>query len=305
VVVPHCRTVDDLLALLDVICREDEDVRGDFWREQSHVQLPKPQDIRPASMFSLADPNSLKGKRLAVPKMYINKDPDADIEVRSSIMKLWEKAAADLKALGAELVETDFPVVTQYEKGTKTTNTAFAGLSADWDILEIERFIGMGWHRFLQLNGQPGLDRLKDVDPKKIFPPPPGALPDKAGGTSWNYAGMLPTSDQPFESIEGFADGLKRLETFRQKHFEEWLDENGFDGCVFPANADIGRADSDVNPESAAHAWKNGVYFSNVGLLSYTERFADLAAGQSCLQASRDANHECANGHYGRHRHAR
>jgi amidase len=50
--------------------------------------------------------------------MYINKDAQskAPILTRSAVIELWEKAASDLKALGAEVVEVDFPVVANYER---------------------------------------------------------------------------------------------------------------------------------------------------------------------------------------------
>src|SRR3954466_1161293 len=41
VVVPHTRTVNDMLELLDVIVADDPETRGDFWRAQPWVKLPK------------------------------------------------------------------------------------------------------------------------------------------------------------------------------------------------------------------------------------------------------------------------
>ena len=43
------------------------------------------------------------------------------------------------------------------------------------------------------------------------------------------------------------------------------MDEHGIDVVVFPANGDIGRADLEVNEESAKHALQIGVKYSNGG----------------------------------------
>ncbi len=60
-----------------------------------------------------------------------------------------------------------------------------------------------------------------------------------------------------------FADGLRALVRLREELFERWLDEQGFDGVVFPANADVGREDAERDAAAADHAWSNGVFFSN------------------------------------------
>ncbi|TIT36196.1 MAG: amidase, partial [Mesorhizobium sp.] len=44
VVVPHTRSVADMLELLDVIVADDPNTRGDFWRAQPWVALPKNSD---------------------------------------------------------------------------------------------------------------------------------------------------------------------------------------------------------------------------------------------------------------------
>ena len=49
VVVPHTRTVADLLEVLDVLVADDPDTTGDFWRTQPWVDLPPASEIRPAS----------------------------------------------------------------------------------------------------------------------------------------------------------------------------------------------------------------------------------------------------------------
>ncbi|KAF6791695.1 amidase [Colletotrichum sojae] len=41
------------------------------------------------------------------------------------------------------------------------------------------------------------------------------------------------------------------------------MDELGLDALVWPSAGDVGRADAETDEESAAHAWRNGVFFSN------------------------------------------
>ncbi|MET0783943.1 MAG: amidase, partial [Leifsonia flava] len=135
VVVPHTRTVADLLAVLDVIVADDAETRGDFWRTQPWVAIPASSEVRPDSYVGLiegadaAPDAALAGTRLGIPRMYINADPEAGtaeaggiggptgqrIETRASVIALWEAARRDLEAAGAEVVEVDFPVVSNYE----------------------------------------------------------------------------------------------------------------------------------------------------------------------------------------------
>ncbi|TIL91399.1 MAG: hypothetical protein E5Y73_17120 [Mesorhizobium sp.] len=49
VVVPHTRSVPDMLELLDVIVADDPNTRGDFWRAQPWVALPADADVNEAS----------------------------------------------------------------------------------------------------------------------------------------------------------------------------------------------------------------------------------------------------------------
>lgn len=270
VLVPYTRTVDDLLQLLDVLMRSDPDTRGDLWRRQRAVALPIPLANAPERWRDLAvDPNRLRGARIAVPRAYV--EGDATITLRPSIQRRWEHAAKRLHALGAELVLTDFPVVEQYEGGRPAgENLAALGtLPEGWLDFEFNDLLAFGWDDFLRENADPACSRLADVDPDRIFPTPPGALPDRydeVDDYENRYRSMVELAQR------GIADpfthpllgpGLRTLEELRVRLFEDWMDEHRFDLVAFPANADIGPADSDVNPESADVAWRNGVLFSN------------------------------------------
>lgn len=54
VVVPHTRTMADLLEVLDVVVADDQIARGDFWRVQPWISLPTPSSVRPASYRQLS-----------------------------------------------------------------------------------------------------------------------------------------------------------------------------------------------------------------------------------------------------------
>ena len=284
VVVPHTRTMADLLEVLDVLVADDPDTTGDFWRQQPWVPIPRPSAHRPASYSALQ--GSLKGKRLGVPAMYVNADPLAGtapapgiggptgqrIETRASIMALWQQAVAAIKAAGAEVVLTDFPLVTNYEgdrPGAPKIHTR--GLvSATYLKREIVDLSVWAWDHFLQSNGDPALNRLAQVDGATIFPRPAGALPDRYTGFDDDiahypaHARAHPPGD--FRAIPELEAGLKGLEETRLQDLEEWMDDLGLHAVIFPAVADVGPADADVNPASADLAWRNGVWVANGNL---------------------------------------
>ncbi|WP_144881336.1 amidase [Microbacterium paraoxydans] len=287
VVVPHTRTMADLFEVLDVIVADDADVRGDFWRAQPWVRIPAASEVRPSSYRDLAaaDPRSaLAGRRFGVPRMYVNADPDAGtgttiggatgqrIVTRASVIDLWEQARRDLEEAGADVVDVDFPVVTNYEgdrAGAPTVSTR--GLVSERFLRsEIEDLSAWAWDDFLRANGDPALDRLELVDGASIFPHPRGALPDRYTGFDDEIAGY-PTlvRERPYASftdIPHLEEGVRGLEETRRVDLEEWMDALGLDAVIFPAVADVGPADMDVNPASADAGWRNGVWVANGNL---------------------------------------
>lgn len=286
VVVPHTRTMIDLLEVLDVIVADDHDPRGDFWRTQPWLTIPRASEVRPPSYVRLAAGSSLAGVRLGVPRMYVNADPDAGtapdggiggptgqrIETRSSVIDLWEAMRADLEAAGVEVVEVDFPVVTNYEgdrPGAPTIrNRGLVG--EEFLRREIVDLSAWAWDDFLRANGDPALDTLAKVDGTAIFPHPEGALPDRYDGFDDDIATYPDHVRQhPVEQltdIPHLADGLAGLERTRRVDLEDWLDALGLGAVIFPAVADVGPADMDVNPASADQGWRNGVWVANGNL---------------------------------------
>ncbi|WP_431245737.1 amidase [Leifsonia xyli] len=287
VVVPHTRTMADLLEVLDVIVADDAETRGDFWRAQPWVALPAVSEVRPASYPALAEGASLAGRRVGIPRMYINADPDAGtadapgiggptgqrIETRESVITLWEAARRDLEAAGATVVEVDFPVVSNYEGDRPGAPTiATRGLvSRAFLRREIVDLSAWAWDDFLAANGDPALSTLADVDGARIFPQPEGALPDRYDGfvdDIADYPGWVRAHPgTTLESIPELADGLRGLEETRRADLEEWMDGLGLDAVVFPAVADVAPADMDVSPASADLGWRNGVWVANGNLV--------------------------------------
>ena len=293
VVVPHTRTMADLCEVLDVIVTDDDETRGDFWRVQPWVEIPRAAAVRPDSYAALlpadarAAASTLAGKRLGVPRMYINADPEAGtnpeggiggptgqrIDTRASVIQVWEAARRDLETAGAEVVETDFPVVSNYEgdrPGAPTIRTR--GLvSAEYLDREINDLSSWAWDDFLSANGDPQLSSLAEVDGAKIFPQPPGALPDRYTGFEDDIA-TYPEQvrangySSPTE-IPLLESGLRGLEETRRIDLEEWMDELGLDAVIFPAMADVGPADMDVSEASADLGWRNGTWVANGNLV--------------------------------------
>ena len=284
VVVPHTRTMADLLEVLDVIVADDADVRGDFWRAQPWVGIPAASEVRPGSYPAIA-PANLRGLRIGIPKMYINADPDAGtgttiggptgqkVETRESVIELWQQARRDLEAAGAEVVEVDFPAVTNYEGDRAGAPTiATRGLvSPEFLKSEIVDLSAWAWDDFLAANGDPNLDTLVGVDGATIFPAPEGALPDRYDGFDDDIA-TYPAQVEAnpyasFTDIPHLEEGVRGLEETRRVDLEQWMDGLGLDAVAFPAMADIGRADMDVDPESAEAGWRNGVWVANGNLV--------------------------------------
>ena len=286
VVVPYARTMADLLQVLDVVVAEDPDTRGDLWRMQPWVPLPSVESVRPASYLDLAaSAESLAGKRFGVPRMYINADPLAGtaenpgiggptgqrIITRASVIDLWQAARQALEAKGAEVIEVDFPLVSNCEGDRPGAPTVFTRGLVSKEFMHDELWELSAWafDDFLRANGDPKLNRLADVDGPQIFPHDPGTLPNRedelAAGMD-EYVRMAQRGITPWDQIASLPDGLRGLEQTRKIDLEQWMDDLGLDAVLFPTVADVGPADADVNPASADIAWSNGVWVANGNL---------------------------------------
>ncbi|MBB2497483.1 amidase [Aquipseudomonas ullengensis] len=286
VVVPYARTMADLLEVLDVVVAEDADKRGDLWRLQPWVPIPSVASVRPASYLELAaTADALAGKRFGVPRMFINKDEEAGtsdkpgiggptgqrIHTRDTVIALWEAARKALEDAGAEVVEVDFPLVSNCEGDRPGAPTVYNRGLVSREFLHDELWELSGWafDDFLRANGDPKLNQLADVDGPQIFPHDPGTLPNRedelAAGMD-EYVKMAQRGITPWDQIATLADGLRGLEATRRLDLEEWMDGLGLDAVLFPTVADVGPADADVNLASADIAWSNGIWVANGNL---------------------------------------
>ena len=293
VVVPHTRTMADMAEVLDVVVADDTDPRGDLWRMQPWINIPRASAVRPASYRALLPPNreaarkTLAGKRFGVPRMYVNADPEAGvgeglgiggstgqrIDTRQSVIDLFQAAAADLIAAGADVVLVDFPVVSNYEcdrAGAPSIKTR--GLvSPAFLVREILDLSAWSWDDFLRANGDPAMPDLAGVDGSLIWVHPPGALPDRTQGFDDDindYPAFI--REHPIASfleIPHIEEGLRGLEQTRKTDFGKWMHRRGLDAVIFPTVADVGPADMDVNPASADLGWRNGVWVANGNLV--------------------------------------
>lgn len=296
VVVPHTRTMADMFEVLDVLVADDADTRGDLWRRQPWVKIPRASAKRPRSYAALlpgsrdAARTALAGKRFGVPRMYVNADAGAGvgqdlgiggptgrrIETRQSIIDLFGAAGAELTAAGAEVVLVDFPVVSNYEKDRDgvpsiTTRGLVSPEFLDREILDLSAW---AWDDFLRANADPHLPNLAAVDGARIWVNDPGALPDRVEGFGEGSAEINTYPDfiraNPIESfldIPHLAEGLRGLERTRRVDLEEWMGRRGLDAVIFPTIADVGPADMDVNRASADLGWRNGVWVANGNLV--------------------------------------
>lgn len=293
VVVPHTRSMPDLLAVLDALVAPDGESRGDFWRTQPWLAIPPVADLRPESYAALGVSSAdqarelLRGKRFGVPGMYVNSDPDAGtapepgvggptgqrIRTRASVIALWESMRDDLEGAGAQVVLVDFPLVSNYEgdRPGAATITTRGLVPDDYLLREVRDLTAWAWDDFLDANADPGLHSLADVDGDRIFPLPPGALPDRYDDYPDNIA-ELPDYIRdhprgPVGDLDWLATGLAGLEATRRMDYDNWMQAHRLDAVILPTAADVGPADADVNPDSADRAWRNGVWVANGNLV--------------------------------------
>lgn len=272
VVVPFTRSVKDLMTLLDIIAVTDNDTTCDFWRDQLFVPLPVVEDTRPESYLSLADADSLRGKRIGVPKVFIDEFDPAAVKsyLRPSIRELHDKAVLTLESLGAIVEEVDFPMVTNHEVPATRIEVVtdypipsyYNGSSGPAELS------AYSWDDFLAMNNDTtNVLTLADVDPTLIFPQLPGTLIDRGGNVQnerlpgyvrrVEYAQTR--NGTAINDLPGLGPWLKDVEARRQRDLNDWMDERGLDLLVWPANGDAAPQDTETEEMAARLGWRNGV----------------------------------------------
>lgn len=272
VLVPHTRTVADMLQVLECLAVKDPRAHENFWSEQQYVAI---KDVkRPDSFLNLMkrSDSALKGKRLAVPNMFIGgHDPKAKAAyVSQEVITLWQEARKTLESLGATVIETDFPLVSNYEDDTRSGHTNnVEGFKPDWNGKERGELVAYLWDDFLKSNGDPNYPDLASVDGAQMFPRPSNYIPDRymEQKNFMNYPGLVEIarerSGKSIWEIDGIAEALPALEAQRKRDLEDWMTSQEIDAVVFPAAGDVGRADLEHDDGSAKHALQNGVKYSN------------------------------------------
>jgi Asp-tRNA(Asn)/Glu-tRNA(Gln) amidotransferase A subunit family amidase len=272
VLVPQTRTVADMLQVLDCLAAKDHRDHENFWSEQGHVKIEKVK--RPESFLDLLQGSgeALAGKRLAVPKMFIGgDDPKAKPTfVSEEVIALWKEARKTLEALGATVVETDFPLVSNYEDDSRSGHTNnVVGFQPDWNGKERGELVAYLWDDFLKQNGDPNYPDLASANGSQMFPRPAEYIPDRymEQKNFMDYPGLVERARErngkSIWAIEGIAKALPALEEQRKRDLEDWMDSLHIDAVVFPANGDVGKADLEHRDASAKHALQNGVKYSN------------------------------------------
>jgi len=277
VAIPHTRTLDDLLILLDTITTKDRTTTSDFWRDQPFVPVPDPFSKLHKSFTSICDRDHLKGKRIAVPQMYIT--PSDDPFVSKSVEAVWRQAKADLEAAGATVeIVNDFPAVQAYEQLQHAAHatTTLPHLPDNWNATERGALIAHGWEDFLASCSS--THSLATASPAELFPQLPWADPqlkftEPANMVQWtklsSYIADRPATStkypgkSPIYDVPELENAVRALEQMRKHYFEDWLTARAYDYVAFPAVGDVGRANADIDESSAEHAWKNGVKYSH------------------------------------------
>jgi amidase len=270
-VVPHTRTVADLLELLPTLMREDADTRGDMWRRQRFVPLEGAQQFREEGVAGIADMDALGGLRIGVVNEYAGRLGGVipSVYTRPSISRLLLRAIDDLRSLGADVRWTNLPLRDAYELAPRTLKTfADQGLiPAEWMEHEWLQLNAAVLEEFIQGFDISGVSSLTDVNPDDVFPNPLNSLARKQGRRYGFYRDAYEYIRQgklkPSLETPQLEQGLRGLEAIRKRHLEAWMQAEGFDVLVFPVNSNIAHADTDVDEVHNTEAWQDGTWFSN------------------------------------------
>lgn len=273
VLISHTRSMKDLFTILPTIGQKDATTAGDFWRNQSFVEIPK---INDSSTFrDLRKPSSLKGKKFVCPRNLCIQAENGPY-VSPEVGPLFQQAKRDLEAAGAVVdIVDELPVLDIYEQALSNTEGAAGKLPHNWNTTERSELIAHGWEDFLQSNDDPKCKSLIDVDYKDMFPQldaknPQKKFTDPVNAVHWSKLAdyiidRRPTSNgrSPLYDVPHLDEAVRGLEHIRKEYFEKWMTEHGYDFVCFPAVGDVAKADADIDDTSAQHAWRLGVRYSH------------------------------------------
>lgn len=296
VLISHTKSMQDLFAILPVLGRKDAITTGDFWRDQSFVEIPHINDM--STFQNLAKPSSLSGKRFACPLNLCKRVEDGPY-VSSEVWPLMEQAKQDLESAGAivEFID-ELSVLEIYEQALSGAEGAVTELPANWNTIERSELIAHGWEDFLELNNDSGCKSLADVDYRDMFPQldandPQKKFTDPVNAVHWSKLAGYVTDRKstngrsPLYDVPHLEKAVKGLEHIRKEYFEKWMTNENYDFVCFPAVGDVAKAVADIDDESAEHAWRLGVRYSHgnkalrhLGIPGVTVPMGDLQTSQ-------------------------
>lgn len=314
-VVPHARSMADMLRVLQVLVQPGPRTDGDYWRGQSVVPVPEiSQLLPPGGLLQVAQgPAVLNGKRFGVSSLFIREKSvsDSSVDADQEVIDMFRQAKQDLEAAGAQIIETEMPNLTEYiHRADSKDMTCVEGLPREWQDTEQSDLVTYAMDDFLRANRQDGCSSLAEVDA-------PATSPSEGTGQPQNleffrdtlhYDKMIQSAksrgQKSMYDLPGTEEALKAFETFRKTHFEAHLEANGFDALIFPPAACDARADADEHnskDENADHSLRRlgipsvsvtlglhsstqlpvgltftGKAFSDINLLSYAAAFEAL-----------------------------
>jgi Asp-tRNA(Asn)/Glu-tRNA(Gln) amidotransferase A subunit family amidase len=194
-----------MLRLLDCLAVKDHRDHENFWSQQKYVTIEEVK--RPESFLELLDnsDNALKGKRLAAPKMFIGgDDPKAKPTfVSEEVIALWNSSRKILEFLGATVIETDFPLVSNYEDDSTSGHTNnVVGFLPDWNGKERGELVAYLWDDFLKSNGDLNYPDLASADGSQMFPRPSNYIPDRYLEQK-NFSALASATANPSGRLKG------------------------------------------------------------------------------------------------------
>ncbi|KAJ4328416.1 hypothetical protein N0V84_001100 [Fusarium piperis] len=269
VIVPHTRLMRDLFDVLNVTVADDVDAaKGvDFWRNQTYVHVPKPSEVRPTDYHTLQDVASLQGKIIAVQKCFLGVQGYEPTSFYSdSVLDLCKVTCANLEALGATLVETDFPILEQYTKGDFPGQSSMVpSMSKEWTPDRIHPLVAPIDDPTKHTESQ---NQVRYVDVIEAV--------RERNGTPYTF----PECEQV----------AKALDATRKTLYEECMDSNGYDLVAFPTNGDVAYADADETFESMMDALrpKYGVSKESQALLAPPLTTDEISLSPSIQETFKD-----------------
>ncbi|RBL65797.1 amidase, partial [Pseudomonas sp. MWU13-2625] len=158
---------------------------------------------------------------------------------RPSVISLWEQARQALEAAGAQVLEVDFPLVSNCEGDRRGAPTVYNRGLVSKEFLHDELWELSRWafDDFLRANDDPKLNRLAAVDGPQIFPHDHATLPNREAdlpARMHQHVNMAKRGLKTWDQIDTLADGLRGLEQTRRIDQEDWMDRLGLDAVLFP-----------------------------------------------------------------------